>query len=127
LIQYSRDAAAGAETLKVLYSKAVLGVSSEWRSDLSPLSRAKLAAQADAPILLVHGKDEPMVAIAQSQETAPVLRDAGKPVEFITLPNANHCLQREDWRLAMGKAALEFVLTSDPPDPEPTPVSAPAQ
>ena len=68
-----------------------------------------------------------MVAISYSQEMAPVLRDAGKPVEFVTLPNAHHRLLREDRRLAMGKASLEFVLTYDPPDPEPAPMSAPAQ
>ena len=56
-----------------------------------------------------------------------MLRDAGKPVEFVTLPNAHHRLLREDRRLAMGKASLEFVLTYDPPDPEPAPMSAPAQ
>jgi acetyl esterase/lipase len=128
LIQYSRDEAAGHETLEVRYWKAFLGVTSDWRSDLSAISPAKLAAQADAPILLVHGKDDTVVPIAQSQEMERALRAAGKPVEFLTLPNADHWLLRDDSRLAMAKASLAFVLKYDPPDPEPAAAAlAPAQ
>ena len=49
------------------------------------------------------------------------LRSAGKPVEFIALTGADHWLLREDTRLAMAKASLDFVLKYDPPDPGPAP------
>jgi dipeptidyl aminopeptidase/acylaminoacyl peptidase len=59
------------------------------------------------------------VPIAQSQVMERALKSAGKPVEFVTLPNADHWLLHEDTRVAMAKASLAFVLEHNPPDPEP--------
>jgi dipeptidyl aminopeptidase/acylaminoacyl peptidase len=123
MINYSRDKAAGGETLEVRYWKAFMGVTSDWRNDLAQISPAKLAAQADAPILLVHGKDDTIVPFEQSQELDRALRAAGKPVEFISLTGADHWLLKDDTRLAMAKASLDFVLKYDPPDPEPAPAN----
>jgi len=86
---------------------------------LRAISPARRAAQADAPILLIHGKDDSVVPVEQSLEMQRALKAAGKPVELVTLPNADHWLLHEDTRLAMAKASLDFVLKYDPPDPEP--------
>jgi dipeptidyl aminopeptidase/acylaminoacyl peptidase len=94
---------------------------------LKTLSPAKRADEADAPILLIHGKDDTVVPIAQSREMADALKAAGKPVEFVTLPNADHWLLHEDTRVAMAKASLDFVLKHNPPDPEPVAAVAEAK
>jgi dipeptidyl aminopeptidase/acylaminoacyl peptidase len=60
-----------------------------------------------------------VVPIDQSQAMARALKAAGKPVEFVTLPGADHWLLHEDTRLAMAKASLDFVLKHNPPDPPP--------
>ena len=44
------------------------------------------------------------------------LRGAGKPVEMITLPGADHWLLQEESRIAMLKASVAFVLRHNPPD-----------
>jgi len=125
-LNYVRDEA-GAESASVRYWKTFMGVTSFWENELKPISPAKMAARADAPILLIHGKDDTVVPIGQSQEMERALKAAGKPVELVTLPNADHWLLHEDTRLAMAKASLDFVLKYDPPDPEPAAIVAAAK
>jgi dipeptidyl aminopeptidase/acylaminoacyl peptidase len=45
------------------------------------------------------------------------LKAAGKPVELLELPDADHWILREDARLAMVQASLNFVLKYNPSDP----------
>jgi acetyl esterase/lipase len=89
------------------------------RKDLRPISPINFAAKADAPILLIHGKDDTVVAYAQSTAMAAALRAAGKPVELVTLPGEDHWLSRGETRLAMLEAAVRFILANNPPDPAP--------
>lgn len=117
-LQYVRDKT-GDESDSVRYWKRFMGVTSAWRDDLSDLSPAKQARRADAPLLLIHGKDDTVVPIDQSYEMEHALKAAGKPVELVVLPNADHWLLHEDTRLAMAKASLAFVMKYDPPDPAP--------
>jgi dipeptidyl aminopeptidase/acylaminoacyl peptidase len=44
------------------------------------------------------------------------LRRAGKPYEFVALPNEDHFLSREITRTAMLKAAVSFVEKYNPPE-----------
>lgn len=94
-----------------------------WRSltgasngqDLQNISPARLAARADAPILLIHGIDDTVVPIEQSQLMEKALKAAGKPVEFVTMPGEDHWLSRETTRQAMLKSAVAFVEQNNPP------------
>jgi dipeptidyl aminopeptidase/acylaminoacyl peptidase len=47
------------------------------------------------------------------------LKAAGKPVERLTLPGADHWLLRQETRVAMLKASVAFVQTYNPADPAP--------
>ncbi len=125
MIRYSREKSAGGDTSEIRYWKAFLGVTSDWHNDLNTISPVKLAARADAPILLVHGTDDTTVPIEQSQAFERALKGAGKPVDFITLPHADHWLLQDDSRMIMAKASLDFVLSHNPPDPEPDPAAKP--
>ena len=82
--------------------------------DLALVSPIKFAARADAPVLLIHGKDDTVVAFDQSSSMAAALRHAGKPVEFVTLAQTDHWLTRSDTRLAMLEAAVAFVEKHNP-------------
>jgi acetyl esterase/lipase len=84
--------------------------------DVSPI---RFADRADAPILLVHGKDDTVVQYEQSNAMARALRAAGKPVEFVTLPGEDHWLSKSATRLAMLQAAVTFIEHNNPPDPAP--------
>ena len=92
--------------------KTVLGDRSHWH-DISPVNHA---AQADAPILLIHGKDDTVVPMDQSDVMEKALRAAGKPVERLTLTGGDHWLLKEDTRIAMIKASVAFVEKYNPPD-----------
>jgi dienelactone hydrolase len=93
-------------------------------SDLKKVSPRRFAAQADAPILLIHGKDDTRVLYAQSSAMARELKQAGKPYELVTLPGEDHWLSRGETRLAMLTAAVAFVEKYNPADPAPAVAAA---
>jgi len=89
------------------------------RKDLRPISPVNFAAKADAPVLLIHGKDDTVVPYGPIVAMAAALRAASKPVEFVTLPGEDPWLSRGETRLAMLDAAVQFILANNPPDPAP--------
>ena len=91
-----------------------LGHSLRDSAALRPLSPLAQAAQADAPVLLIHGRDDTVVAIEHSRRMARALRDAGKPVELIELAGEDHWLSLASTRVAMLKQALGFVQKHNP-------------
>jgi dipeptidyl aminopeptidase/acylaminoacyl peptidase len=113
----------GGETTGTRYLKNFLGVTTALETELNTISPVRLADRADAPVMLIHGLDDTVVLPEQSERMARALSKAGKPVELITLKGADHWLLREDVRIAMVKASVEFVMKNNPPDP--SPASAP--
>lgn len=109
LLQHDRLASGGSQTVARAW-RADIGDS----ADLAAVSPARHAARADAPILLIHGRDDTVVPIAQSRIMARQLRRAGKPVELIELPGEDHWLSREATRKAMLLAAVRFVERHNP-------------
>ena len=86
---------------------------------LGQLSPTHHAAQADAPILLIHGSDDTVVPIAQSYAMQHALQDAHKPVELVVMRGEDHWLSREDTRTQMLRSAVSFVEKYNPPDAAP--------
>jgi dipeptidyl aminopeptidase/acylaminoacyl peptidase len=82
---------------------------------LTAISPAQQAGKADIPILLIHGKDDTVVPVEQSQIMADALRKAGKPVELVVQKGADHWLSRGDTRLEMLTATMAFVEKHNPP------------
>jgi dipeptidyl aminopeptidase/acylaminoacyl peptidase len=82
---------------------------------LAAISPAAHAAAADAPILLIHGKDDTVVPFEQSQIMADALKKAGKPYEFVVLNHEDHWLSRGETRLQMLQATMDFVEKNNPP------------
>lgn len=81
------------------------------------VSPRRQAATADAPILLVHGKDDTVVPFKQSEAMADALRSAHKPYELVVLREEDHWLSRSATRQQMLEAATGFVLRHNPPGP----------
>jgi dienelactone hydrolase len=77
----------------------------------SPLHRA---AEADIPILLIHGKDDTVVPISQSRQMASALQGAGKSVELIELAGEDHHLRTGATRLQMLQATVDFLEKYNP-------------
>jgi dipeptidyl aminopeptidase/acylaminoacyl peptidase len=93
-----------------------MGVKSAADGSLKAISPAHLAARSDAPILLIHGKDDTVVPIDQSLVMKSALQSAGKPVEFVELSAEDHWLSHAPTRTQMLEASLAFVQKYNPPD-----------
>jgi dipeptidyl aminopeptidase/acylaminoacyl peptidase len=83
---------------------------------LAERSPALLAAKADIPVLLIHGKDDTVVPLAQSQAMQTALNKAGKPTDLIVLDGEDHWLTSGATRLKMLKATMAFVEKNNPPN-----------
>ncbi len=84
--------------------------------DLRDISPIRHVDSVDAPVLLIHGKDDVVVLYDQSNDMAAALRNAGKTVELVTLSGEDHWLSKSDTRLKMIEAAVAFVEKYNPPD-----------
>jgi dipeptidyl aminopeptidase/acylaminoacyl peptidase len=122
MLSYAADSAGSLSATMRYWRKFMTGSSTS--GNVAGLSPASLAAAADAPILLIHGKDDTVVPFGQSVGMADALKHAGKPVEFLPLAGADHWLLKEDTRIAMAKASLDFVEKHNPPDPAPVQASS---
>ena len=105
----------GGEYSSLRYWRQFMGAERTGEDALDQFSPAKLAAKADAPILLIHGKDDTVVAHEQSRVMAEALEKAGKPVELVTLPGEDHWLSSSDTRLKMLQTTVQFLETHNPP------------
>lgn len=85
-------------------------------SEFAAVSPRKHAAQADAPILLIHGKDDTVVPFKQSSAMADALKDAGKPYELVVLAEEDHWLSHAATRQQMLEATVRFVARYNPAD-----------
>lgn len=112
LFAHNRKASGGTDKVTLRAWEKQIGV----RADLAGVSPAAQAAKADAPVLLIHGRDDTVVPFAQSERMAARLKAAGKPVEMVTLAGEDHWLSRETTRVAMLEAAVAFVEKHNPPD-----------
>jgi len=91
--------------------------------DMKAVSPIRFVGSIDAPVLLIHGKDDTVVNFAQSTDMLDAMRKAGKPVEMVTLLAEDHWLSKSATRLQMLQASVDFVIKHNPPDA--APVSAP--
>jgi acetyl esterase/lipase len=85
-------------------------------SGFAAVSPRRHARDADAPILLIHGKDDVVVPFGQSSAMADALKAAAKPYELVTLPSEDHWLSRATTRRQMLEAAVAFVQKNNPAD-----------
>lgn len=87
-----------------------LGDPDRWNA----VSPERSAEKADAPILLIHGKDDTIVPYVHSSKIADALKDEGKRYELITLDDEDHFLSLSKTRQQMLNASVEFVQKHNP-------------
>lgn len=83
-------------------------------STYDEVSPRRFANRADAPILLLHGRDDTFVDIRQSEAMADALKQAGKLYEFVLLPEMDHQMLEAETRKQVLQAAMRFVQTHNP-------------
>ena len=82
---------------------------------LDQISPAKHADKVSVPVLLIHGRDDVVVPIEQSERMAAALKAANKPVQFVILPSEDHWLSREETRVQMLQSTVTFLEANNPP------------
>lgn len=88
----------------------------EDRKVLAEISPAAHVDKVTIPVLLIHGKDDSVVPLAQSLIMADALRKAGKPVELVVQKGEDHWLSRGETRLQTLEATMAFVEKHNPPN-----------
>ena len=89
-----------------------LGPRDRW-DDVSPRRNAD---RADAPILLIHGREDTVVPYSHSTQMADKLKDNGKPYELVSLDGEDHWLSLSATRQQMLEATMRFVQDHNPAD-----------
>ncbi|HEX7948661.1 MAG TPA: S9 family peptidase [Phenylobacterium sp.] len=112
-VSWSR-AKAGPEAFR--YWTRFMGAESDRAAVLAEISPVAHVDKVTIPILLIHGKDDSVVPLEQSQIMADALRKAGKPVELVVEKGEDHWLSRGETRLAMLQATMAFVEKNNPPN-----------
>jgi dipeptidyl aminopeptidase/acylaminoacyl peptidase len=96
--------------------KRYVGVQSTSASSLQTISPAAQVQKIRAPILLIHGKDDTVVPVSQSESMAASLRRAGKNVRFEMLEGEDHWLSRSETRLRTVQLVAAFLEENNPPN-----------
>ena len=104
----------GAESAVLRYDRRFLGARANGDAALQDISPRRLAARADAPILLIHGRDDSVVPAGQSLDMRDALKAAGKPVDFVELAGEDHWLSSQATRVQMLTASVAFVEKNNP-------------
>ena len=85
----------------------------------SAIAPVNQAAAVKAPVLLIHGRRDRRVDIAQSELMASALRKAGKSVEIVKDAEGVHGLPDETLRRNYYERVTAFLLQYAPPDVKP--------
>lgn len=89
--------------------------------DFAAVSPFNAVDRIKAPLLLIHGKKDITVDHGQSNAMFGKMRGAGKQVELVTLPEADHGFSREADRVSLLTALEAFLFKHNPPDLRPAP------
>jgi dipeptidyl aminopeptidase/acylaminoacyl peptidase len=107
-IRYAKDRY-GTRNWVVSYWTNVIGDVREDNAQLVAASPARQAESVRAPVLLVHGAEDTVVPIDQSEEMRSALRRADRDVELLRLSGDDHELYRPATRLEAMQAVVAFL------------------
>jgi dipeptidyl aminopeptidase/acylaminoacyl peptidase len=113
-LSWRRDRQIRSDSIALRFWTRFMGVESYDDSKLSDISPVQQAARADVPILLIHGSNDTVVPISQSEDMESALRTAGKSVSFVRLDSEDHWLSRTETREQMLQATAAFLETQNP-------------
>jgi dipeptidyl aminopeptidase/acylaminoacyl peptidase len=105
MIRYDRQFLNGERTARFFKKQA---------PDYGAVSPINDANGFSTPILLMHGKKDLRVPVAQSRRMAAALRAAGKPVEYIEQPEGDHFFTRQADRQEFLQKLEEFLVKHNP-------------
>lgn len=87
------------------------------RNRMIDISPAQQVRDAQAPLMLIHPREDLTVPIEQSEIMERAARDAGQPVEMVAIDGDGHNLLFRRTRLITIEAITRFLMEHNPPDP----------
>ena len=84
--------------------------------DFAAVSPINAVDRIKTPLLLIHGLKDVTVKYGQSQSMYDKMKKAGKTVEFVPLPLADHHFQRQADRVTLLSAMEAFLAKYNPAD-----------
>ncbi len=99
----------GRDSMSADYLRLSVGDPVADRDAIRAVSPVNLAERVRIPVLLVHGADDTVVPIAQSQRMHDRLVGAGKNVRFVRLQNDDHWLSDGPTRVQMLRELETFL------------------
>ncbi len=115
MVEWEADQGGRRDSPVVRYWNRFMGAERLGDRNLDAVSPSAQAARADAPILMLHGRDDTVVPFEQSRVFAEALRRAGKPYELVELPSEDHWLSRAATRQWMLTETVRFLEQHNPP------------
>jgi dipeptidyl aminopeptidase/acylaminoacyl peptidase len=115
LVTEARDAG-GSKNATLRYWQRFMGAKDKNDTSIDAFSPAKQVARLKAPLQLIHGKDDSVVLLEQSQLMADAMKAAGKPVDMLVLPGEDHWLSTPATRIALLEAQVAFLEKHNPPN-----------
>jgi len=106
-----------AKNIEQRYWDRFMGVTGPGDPVLSQISPIDHVEAINAPVLLIHGRDDTVVPFEQSEIMFKALRHSQKPVELVVLDHEDHWLSRSETRLQMLKSTVAFLRAHNPPEP----------
>jgi dipeptidyl aminopeptidase/acylaminoacyl peptidase len=106
------EAEYGSESMSADYWRLSIGDRQEDRERIRNVSPINLVDNVRIPILLMHGTDDTVVPIAQSQRMYDRLRGAGKDVRFVQLSGEDHWLSDAPTRIQMLRELETFLAAN---------------
>lgn len=97
----------GSGSFAYAYWRRLVGDPNDDRDALIATSPARQAANIRAPVLLIHGEDDTIVPIEQSELMRDALTRAGRPTQIITIEDAGHYWG--EWRREDRQRMLEEI------------------
>ena len=116
MLKWEKEAENGGDHVGTRYWNRFMGVTGPNDPALDAISPIKHLDQVNVPVLLIHGKDDTVVAYEQSEIMLKALKKANKPVELVTLKKEDHWLSRSETRLLMLQSSVAFLKANNPPD-----------
>jgi dienelactone hydrolase len=105
-----------ADTFAGRYWKQNMGADKIGDRDLDTRSPARNVGPMDAPMLILHGDDDTVVPIEQSEIMARALKTAGKPHEYVVLKDEDHWMSTAKGRLEVMRRTLDWLQKHNPAD-----------
>jgi dipeptidyl aminopeptidase/acylaminoacyl peptidase len=116
MLQWEKRRESVGDHLGTRYWNRYMGVSGPDDPALDAISPIKHIDKVNVPVMLIHGRDDTVVAYEQSEIMLKALKKANKQVELVTMKKEDHWLSRSETRLLMLQSSMAFMKRNNPPD-----------